>query len=66
MPLLPVSSDPALSLFIEKAGLGHGGGWGDVTFMIRGQWRIRRVPQDRWMDVQPRGGETGRDNDDGR
>ena len=25
-------------------------------FKVRGQWRFRRTEQDRWIDVQPRGG----------
>lgn len=29
------------------------------AFKIRGQWRIKRAELDRWMDAQPRGGETG-------
>lgn len=36
------------------------------AFKIRGQWRIKRTELDRWMDAQPRGGETGGGEDDGR
>lgn len=36
------------------------------AFKIRGQWRIKRAELDRWMDAQPRSGETGGGNDDGR
>jgi excisionase family DNA binding protein len=37
-----------------------------LAFKIRGQWRIKRVELGRWLDAQPRGGESGRGNDDGR
>jgi hypothetical protein len=30
------------------------------------QWRFKRAELDRWIDAQPRGGESGRGNDDGR
>ncbi len=33
---------------------------------IRGHWRIERTEFDRWIDAQPRGGESGGGNDDGR
>lgn len=36
------------------------------AFKIRGQWRIKRAELDRWIDAQPRGGETGGGVDDGR
>jgi excisionase family DNA binding protein len=36
------------------------------AFKIRGQWRIKRAELDRWIDAQPRGGERGGGNDDGR
>jgi excisionase family DNA binding protein len=36
------------------------------AFKIRGQWRIKRAEFDRWIDAQPRGGESGGGNDDGR
>jgi excisionase family DNA binding protein len=36
------------------------------AFKIRGQWRIKRTELDRWIDAQPRGGESGGGNDDGR
>ncbi|MEO6326473.1 MAG: helix-turn-helix domain-containing protein [Thermoanaerobaculia bacterium] len=36
------------------------------AFKIRGQWRIKRTELDRWMDAQPRGGQNGGGNDDGR
>lgn len=36
------------------------------AFKIRGQWRIKRAELDQWMDAQPRGGETGVGNNDGR
>ncbi|MFB1480527.1 helix-turn-helix domain-containing protein [Corallococcus sp. RDP092CA] len=36
------------------------------AFKIRGQWRIKRTELDRWMDAQPRGGDSGGDDDDGR
>jgi excisionase family DNA binding protein len=36
------------------------------AFKIRGQWRIKRVELDRWLDAQPRGGESGGGSDDGR
>lgn len=36
------------------------------AFKIRGQWRIKRAELDRWIDAQPRGGETGRGKDHGR
>jgi hypothetical protein len=36
------------------------------AFKIHGQWRIKRAELDRWIDAQPRGGESGGGNDDGR
>jgi hypothetical protein len=36
------------------------------AFKIRGQWRIKRTELDQWIDAQPRGGESGGGNDDGR
>jgi excisionase family DNA binding protein len=36
------------------------------TFKIRGQWRIKRAELDQWIDAQPRGGESGGGNHDGR
>jgi excisionase family DNA binding protein len=33
---------------------------------IRGQWRIKRAELDPCIDAQPRGGESGGGNDDGR
>jgi excisionase family DNA binding protein len=36
------------------------------AFKIRGQWRLKRAELDRWIDAQPRGGESGRSKDDGR
>lgn len=36
------------------------------AFKIRGQWRIKRSELDRWIDAQPRGGERGKGNHDGR
>jgi hypothetical protein len=36
------------------------------AFKIRGQWRIRRAELDQWMDAQPRGGDAGGEDDDGR
>ena len=36
------------------------------TFKIRGQWRIKRTELDQWIDAQPRGGESGGGNNDGR
>ena len=36
------------------------------AFKIRGQWRIKRTELDQWMDAQPRGGNGGGDDDDGR
>jgi excisionase family DNA binding protein len=36
------------------------------AFKIRGQWRIKRAEFDRWIDAQPRGGESGGGNNDGR
>jgi excisionase family DNA binding protein len=36
------------------------------AFKIRGQWRIKQTELDRWIDAQPRGGESGGGNDDGR
>ena len=36
------------------------------AFKIRGQWRIKRAELDQWIDAQPRGGESGGGNDDGR
>lgn len=33
---------------------------------IRGQWRIKRTELDQWIDAQPRSGESGGGNDDGR
>lgn len=36
------------------------------AFKIRGQWRIKRTELDRWLDAQPRGGESGGGHHDGR
>lgn len=36
------------------------------AFKIRGQWRIKRTELDQWIDAQPRGGESGGGQDDGR
>lgn len=36
------------------------------AFEIGGQWRIERTDLDQWMDAQPRGGDSGGVNDDGR
>ncbi len=36
------------------------------TFKVRSQWRVKRAELDRWLDAQPRGGESGVGNDDGR
>jgi excisionase family DNA binding protein len=36
------------------------------AFKIRGQWRIKRAELDQWIDAQPRGGEGGGGNNDGR
>ena len=36
------------------------------AFKIRGQWRLKRTELDQWMDAQPRGGDSGGGNDDGR
>jgi excisionase family DNA binding protein len=36
------------------------------AFKIRGQWRIERTELDPWMDAQPRGGDSGGENDDDR
>lgn len=33
---------------------------------IRGQWRNKRTELEQWIDAQPRGGESGGGNDDGR
>jgi len=36
------------------------------AFKIRGQWRIKRIELDQWIDRQPRGGESAGGNVDGR
>jgi excisionase family DNA binding protein len=36
------------------------------AFKIRGQWRIKRTELDQWIDAQPRGGDSGGGNDNGR
>jgi excisionase family DNA binding protein len=36
------------------------------AFKIRGQWRIKRAELDQWLDAQPRGGDSGGGNHDGR
>lgn len=36
------------------------------AFKIRGQWRIKRTELDQWIDAQPRGGESGGGDNDGR
>lgn len=36
------------------------------AFKIRGQWRIKRTELDRWLDAQPRGGESSGGHHDGR
>jgi excisionase family DNA binding protein len=33
---------------------------------IRGQWRNKRTELEQWIDAQPRGGQSGGGNDDGR
>lgn len=33
------------------------------AFKIRGQWRIRRIELDQWIDAQPRGGDGGKNGE---
>lgn len=82
MPPSPVSSDPgadpmpdeiltikevaALLRLAEKTVYAMAAAGEIPAFKIRGQWRLKRAELDRWMDAQPRGGEAGGGNDDGR
>lgn len=81
MPPLPVSSDhagipvpdevltikevAALLKLAEKTVYAMAAAGEIPAFKIRGQWRIKRTELDLWMDAQPRGGDSGGDDDDG-
>lgn len=75
MPPLPLSSDhagipmadevltikevAALLKLAEKTVYAMAQAGEIPAFKIRGQWRIKRAELDRWIDAQPRGGESG-------
>jgi excisionase family DNA binding protein len=82
MPPLPVSSDDAeiampdevltikevaaLLKLADKTVYAMAQAGEIPAFKIRGQWRIKRAELDQWIDAQPRGGESGGGNDNGR
>lgn len=82
MPPLPLSSDhaeipmpdevltmkevAALLKLAEKTVYAMAPAGEISAFKIRGQWHIERTELEQWIDAQPRGGESGGGNADGR
>jgi excisionase family DNA binding protein len=64
--VLTIKEVAALLKLAEKAVYAMAAAGEIPAFKIRGQWRIKRTELDQWIDAQPRGGESGGGNDDGR
>ncbi len=64
--VLTIEEVAALLKLAEKTVYAMAAAGGSPAFKIRGQWRIKRTELGQWMDAQPRGGDSSRDDDDGR
>ena len=64
--VLTIKEVAALLKLAEKTVYAMAQGGEIPAFKIRGQWRIKRTELDQWIDAQPRGGESGGGNGDGR
>lgn len=64
--ILTIEEISVLMKLAEKTVYAMAQGGEISAFKIRGQWRIKRAELDRWIDAQPRGGDSGGASDDCR